>query len=135
MAAPGERGRFGGNLFSFLPGGAHSEVVDDLVTDARGRGAGRRDAAASAGMPSQAPASDSQVAEDASRRRPCRACVDFKSWMRTQQKVQMSRGVGEAPPSRRGPRALPTPSPGPHTMLSSAPGRVPKTQAEHSSRP
>ncbi|KAI2576448.1 growth factor, augmenter of liver regeneration [Homo sapiens] len=87
MAAPGERGRFhGGNLF-FLPGGARSEMMDDLATDARGRGAGRRDAAASASTPAQAPTSDSPVAEDASRRRPCRACVDFKTWMRTQQKA------------------------------------------------
>ncbi|XP_026340812.1 FAD-linked sulfhydryl oxidase ALR [Ursus americanus] len=87
MAAPGERGRFcGGSLFSFLPGGARSEVMDDLVTDARGRGAGRRDATASAPTPAPAPTSDPQVAEDISRRRPCRACVDFKTWMRTQQK-------------------------------------------------
>uniref|UniRef100_A0A2K6EY53 Growth factor, augmenter of liver reration n=1 Tax=Propithecus coquereli TaxID=379532 RepID=A0A2K6EY53_PROCO len=87
MAAPGERGRFyRGSLFSFLPGGARSEVMDDLETDARGRGAGRRDAAASAPTPAPAPTSDSQVSEDASRRRPCRACVDFKTWMRTQQK-------------------------------------------------
>ncbi|XP_039102540.1 FAD-linked sulfhydryl oxidase ALR [Hyaena hyaena] len=88
MAAPGERGRFyGASLFSFLPGGARSEVMDDLVTDARGRGAGRRDAAASAPTPAPATTSDSQGAEeDTSRRRPCRACVDFKTWMRTQQK-------------------------------------------------
>ncbi|XP_058894254.1 FAD-linked sulfhydryl oxidase ALR [Kogia breviceps] len=100
MAAPGERGSFGGgSLFSFLPGGARSEVTDDLVTDARGRGAGRRDSAASARMPSQAPASDSQVAEDASRRRPCRACVDFKSWMRTQQKRD-SKLREDCPPDR-----------------------------------
>lgn len=99
MAAPGERGRFyGGNLFSFLPGGARSEVMDDLVTDARGRGAGRRDAAASAPTPAPAPTSDSQVAEeDTSRRRPCRACVDFKTWMRTQQKVQMHPGAATYP--------------------------------------
>lgn len=88
MAAPGERGRFGaGILFSFLPGGARSEVTDDLVTDARGRGAGRREATASARAPSAGPASDPPVSEF-SPRRPCRACVDFKSWMRTQQKVQ-----------------------------------------------
>ncbi|XP_057606146.1 FAD-linked sulfhydryl oxidase ALR [Hippopotamus amphibius kiboko] len=100
MAAPGERRRFGGgNLFFFLPGGARSEVMDDLVTDARGRGAGRKDAAASARTPSQAPASDSQVAEDASRRRPCRACVDFKSWMRTQQKRD-SKFREDCPPDR-----------------------------------
>nr|XP_014585737.2 FAD-linked sulfhydryl oxidase ALR [Equus caballus] len=86
MAAPGERSRSsGGSLFSFLPGGARSEVTDDLVTDARGRGAGRRDAAASAPTPAQAP-TDSEVAKDTSQRRPCRACVDFKTWMRTQQK-------------------------------------------------
>ncbi|XP_020742176.2 FAD-linked sulfhydryl oxidase ALR [Odocoileus virginianus] len=80
MAASSERYRFGaGSLFSFLPGGARSEVTDDLVTDARGRGAGRRESAASARAPSAGPASDPP-------RRPCRACVDFKSWMRTQQK-------------------------------------------------
>uniref|UniRef100_A0A2K5PEA6 Growth factor, augmenter of liver regeneration n=1 Tax=Cebus imitator TaxID=2715852 RepID=A0A2K5PEA6_CEBIM len=83
MAAPGERGRFYSGHF-FLPGGARSEVMDDLATDARGRGAGRRDAAERS---AQAPTSDSQVAEDVSRRRPCRACVDFKTWMRTQQKA------------------------------------------------
>jgi hypothetical protein len=85
MAAPGEPARFSrGSLFSFLPGGVRSEVADDLATDARGRGAGRRDSAA----PAPAPASEPQDAEGASRRRPCRACVDFKTWMRTQQKVQ-----------------------------------------------
>ncbi|XP_003790836.1 FAD-linked sulfhydryl oxidase ALR isoform X1 [Otolemur garnettii] len=87
MAAPGEGGRFyRSNLFSFLPGGARSEVIDDLETDARGRGAGRRDAAVSVPTPAQAATSDSQVAEDTSQRRPCRACVDFKRWMRTQPK-------------------------------------------------
>lgn len=87
MAAPSDRGRFGGgNLFSFLPGGARSEAMEDLVTDARGRGAGRRDAAASAPTLTQAPTPDSEVVDDTSRRRPCRACVDFKTWMRTQQK-------------------------------------------------
>ncbi|XP_049759747.1 FAD-linked sulfhydryl oxidase ALR isoform X1 [Elephas maximus indicus] len=89
MAAPGERGRFGcGGLFSFLPGGARSEVVDDLATDARGRGrgAGRRDAAAPAPTPALAQIPEPQ--EDASRRRPCRACVDFKTWMRTQRKQE-----------------------------------------------
>ncbi|XP_025226976.1 FAD-linked sulfhydryl oxidase ALR [Theropithecus gelada] len=86
MAAPGERGSFHGRNLFFLPGGARSEVMDDLATDARGRGAGRRDAATSAPMPAQAPTSESPVAVDASRRRPCRACVDFKTWMRTQQK-------------------------------------------------
>ncbi|XP_073916201.1 FAD-linked sulfhydryl oxidase ALR isoform X4 [Castor canadensis] len=85
MAAPGEPARFSrGSLFSFLPGGVRSEVADDLATDARGRGAGRRDSAAPA--PAPAPASEPQDAEGASRRRPCRACVDFKTWMRTQQK-------------------------------------------------
>lgn len=109
MAAPSERGRFGvGNLFSFLPGGARSEAMEDLVTDARGRGAGRRDsAAASAPSPTLAPTPEPQVSEDGSRKRHCRACVDFKSWMRTQQKVQMP-GVGVG-------GALPTPRPGPHT--------------------
>lgn len=114
MAAPGERGRFGGgSLFSFLPGGARSEVMDDLVTDARGRGAGRRDAAASAPTPAPAPASDPQVAEDTSRRRPCRACVDFKTWMRTQQKVQM-------------PGAATSPGPGRHAWLSGVRAHVPR---------
>uniref|UniRef100_A0A2K5MBP3 Growth factor, augmenter of liver regeneration n=2 Tax=Cercopithecinae TaxID=9528 RepID=A0A2K5MBP3_CERAT len=87
MAAPGERGSFHGRNLFFLPGGARSEVMDDLATDARGRGAGRRDAATSAPTPAQAPTSESPVAVDASRRRPCRACVDFKTWMRTQQKA------------------------------------------------
>ncbi|XP_007528083.2 FAD-linked sulfhydryl oxidase ALR [Erinaceus europaeus] len=79
MAAPSGPSRSGGSggLLSFLPGGARSEVTDDMDTDARGRGAGRRDAA---------PAPAAQVAEDTARRRPCRACVDFKTWMRTQQK-------------------------------------------------
>lgn len=87
MAASSEGGRFGGgNFFSFLPGGARSEAMEDLVTDARGRGAGRRDAAASASKLTQAPTPDPEVADDTSRRRPCRACVDFKTWMRTQQK-------------------------------------------------
>lgn len=94
MAAPSESGRFGrGSLFSFLPGGATSEAMEDLVTDARGRGAGRRDATALAPTLTQAPTPDSQVVDDISRRRPCRACVDFKTWMRTQQKVQMSGGA------------------------------------------
>ncbi|XP_004873730.1 FAD-linked sulfhydryl oxidase ALR isoform X2 [Heterocephalus glaber] len=87
MAAPGEQERsFYGSLFSFLPGGTRSEGTDDLVTDARGRGAGRKDAATLASSPGQAPASESSGTHDASRRRPCRACVDFKTWMRTQQK-------------------------------------------------
>ncbi|XP_017366554.1 FAD-linked sulfhydryl oxidase ALR isoform X2 [Cebus imitator] len=94
MAAPGERGRFYSGHF-FLPGGARSEVMDDLATDARGRGAGRRDAAERS---AQAPTSDSQVAEDVSRRRPCRACVDFKTWMRTQQKDSKFRE--DCPPDR-----------------------------------
>lgn len=94
MAASSERGRFGGgNFFSFLPGGARSEAMEDLVTDARGRGAGRRDAAASASKLTQAPTPDPEVANDTSRRRPCRACVDFKTWMRTQQKVHMPGGA------------------------------------------
>ncbi|KAM6155426.1 FAD-linked sulfhydryl oxidase ALR [Rhynchocyon petersi] len=80
MAAPSERGRpGGGGLFSFLPVGARSEMLDDLATDARGRGAGRREAV-------PAPAPESQVDGDNARRQQCRACVDFKSWMRTQQK-------------------------------------------------
>lgn len=119
MAAPGEQGRFrGGSFFSFLLGGARSEM-DDLGTDARGRGAGRRDATASAPTPARAPTSDSQVAEDTSRRRPCRACVDFRAWMRSQQKVQV---LGDAT-SRRGPRALPTPCPARARTLPAAPTR------------
>ncbi|XP_006873929.1 PREDICTED: FAD-linked sulfhydryl oxidase ALR [Chrysochloris asiatica] len=87
MAAPRERGRFGGGgFFSFLPGGARSEVLDDQETDARGRGAGRRASAASAATLAPAPIPEPQVAEDTAPRRPCRACVDFKTWMRTQQK-------------------------------------------------
>ncbi|KAM5227601.1 FAD-linked sulfhydryl oxidase ALR [Ctenodactylus gundi] len=88
MAAASDQARsFRGSLFSFLPGGARSEVTDDLVTDARGRGAGRRDAAAaSAPTPGPAAAPESQGPQDAWPKRPCRACVDFKTWMRTQQK-------------------------------------------------
>lgn len=46
MAAPSEHGRFGTGIF-FLPGGARSEVTDDLVTDdlvtdAHGRARPRR---------------------------------------------------------------------------------------------
>ncbi|XP_021077146.1 FAD-linked sulfhydryl oxidase ALR [Mus pahari] len=79
MAAPGEpAGSPRGSRFSFLPGGARSEMTDDLVTDARGRGARQRDDA----TPAAAPAP--QGLEHG--KRPCRACVDFKSWMRTQQK-------------------------------------------------
>ncbi|XP_040829916.1 FAD-linked sulfhydryl oxidase ALR-like isoform X1 [Ochotona curzoniae] len=78
MAAPGEpRRSYRGSLFSFLPGGARSEAMDDLVTDARGRGAGR---------PAQAAAAEPQGGESAGQKRPCRACVDFKTWMRSQQK-------------------------------------------------
>ncbi|CAO2642203.1 FAD-linked sulfhydryl oxidase ALR [Lemmus lemmus] len=76
MAAPSEPAGFSrSGLFSFLPRGARSQTTDDdLVTDARGRGAGHKDASASA----------PQGLEHG--KRPCRACVDFKSWMRTQQK-------------------------------------------------
>ncbi|XP_042554206.1 FAD-linked sulfhydryl oxidase ALR isoform X1 [Dipodomys spectabilis] len=83
MAAPGEPARSSrASLFSFLPGGSRSEGTDDLATDARGRGAGRRDAVASV----SALAAAALGAEDAALRRPCRACVDFKTWMRSQQK-------------------------------------------------
>ncbi|XP_051037141.1 FAD-linked sulfhydryl oxidase ALR [Phodopus roborovskii] len=79
MAAPSEpAGSSRSSLFSFLPGGARSEMTDDSVTDARGRRTGHRDAAASASAPAP------QGLEHG--KRPCRACVDFKSWMRTQQK-------------------------------------------------
>ncbi|XP_037670678.1 FAD-linked sulfhydryl oxidase ALR isoform X2 [Choloepus didactylus] len=99
MAAPGERGRSGGgSFFSFLPGVPRSEVLDDLATDARGWGAGRREAAAPAAAPVQAPAPDSQVPEGLARRRACRACVDFKSWMRSQQKGSKFRE--DCPPDR-----------------------------------
>ncbi|XP_052615012.1 FAD-linked sulfhydryl oxidase ALR isoform X4 [Peromyscus californicus insignis] len=81
MAAPSEPTDFPrSSAFSFLPRGARSDMTDDLVTDARGRGTGHRDAAASAPAPAPAP----QGSEHG--KRPCRACVDFKSWMRTQQK-------------------------------------------------
>lgn len=92
MAAPSEPTGFPrSSAFSFLPRGARSEMTDDLVTDARGRGTGHRDAAASA--PTPAPASASAPAPQGLEhgKLPCRACVDFKSWMRTQQKVQMPR--------------------------------------------
>ncbi|XP_069859879.1 FAD-linked sulfhydryl oxidase ALR-like isoform X2 [Dipodomys merriami] len=83
MAAPGEPARSSrASLFSFLPGGSRSVGTDDLATDARGRGAGRRDAVASV----SALAAAGLGAEDAALRRPCRACVDFKTWMRSQQK-------------------------------------------------
>ncbi|XP_037363699.1 FAD-linked sulfhydryl oxidase ALR [Talpa occidentalis] len=98
MAAPGERGRFGaGGLFSFLPGGARSAGVDDPVTDARGRGAGRPEAAAPA--PAPAPAPETPRAEDAARRRPCRACVDFRTWARSQHKRD-GRPRGDCPEDR-----------------------------------
>ncbi|KAM9584057.1 FAD-linked sulfhydryl oxidase ALR isoform 2-T2 [Trichechus inunguis] len=101
MAAPGERGRStGGGLFSFLPGGARTEVLDDLATDARGRGAGRRDAAASAPTPAPAPIPEPQVSENASQKRPCRACVDFKTWLRTQRKQQESKFREDCPEDR-----------------------------------
>lgn len=84
MAARSEpAGFFRGGLFSFPPDGTRSEVTDDLVTDARGRGAGHREAAG--------PAATSAPQGLEHGKRPCRACVDFKSWIRTQQKVQMSR--------------------------------------------
>uniref|UniRef100_H0XGD8 Sulfhydryl oxidase n=1 Tax=Otolemur garnettii TaxID=30611 RepID=H0XGD8_OTOGA len=84
MAAPGEGGRFyRSNLFSFLPGGARSEVIDDLETDGPGRGAERRCRLS----PDASPGGDLRF----SGRRghlpeACRACVDFKRWMRTQPK-------------------------------------------------
>ncbi|XP_035311161.1 FAD-linked sulfhydryl oxidase ALR isoform X2 [Cricetulus griseus] len=79
MAAPSEpEGASRSSLFSFLPGGARSEMTDDLVTDARGRRTGHRDAAASASAPGPQGLQHGKP--------PCRACVDFKSWMRTQQK-------------------------------------------------
>eukprot|EP00073_Rattus_norvegicus_P018844 XP_003752247.2 PREDICTED: translation initiation factor IF-2-like [Rattus norvegicus] len=79
MAAPSEPAGFPrGSRFSFLPGGAHSEMTDDLVTDARGRGARHRKDNAPAAAPAPKGLEHGK--------RPCRACVDFKSWMRTQQK-------------------------------------------------
>ncbi|XP_023584319.1 FAD-linked sulfhydryl oxidase ALR [Trichechus manatus latirostris] len=94
------RGSTGGGLFSFLPGGARTEVLDDLATDARGRGAGRRDAAASAPTPAPAPIPEPQVSENASQKRPCRACVDFKTWLRTQRKQQESKFREDCPEDR-----------------------------------
>uniref|UniRef100_A0A8C2VST6 Sulfhydryl oxidase n=1 Tax=Chinchilla lanigera TaxID=34839 RepID=A0A8C2VST6_CHILA len=80
MAAAGEHASFfRSSLFSFLPGGTRSDVTDDLATDARGRGARRKETVVPPPTPGQAPAP-----EDG--KRPCRACVDFKTWMRTQQK-------------------------------------------------
>ncbi|XP_059125173.1 FAD-linked sulfhydryl oxidase ALR isoform X2 [Peromyscus eremicus] len=85
MAAPSEPTDFPrSRAFSFLPRGARSDMTEDLVTDARGRGTGHRDAAASAPAPASASAPAPQGSELG--KRPCRACVDFKSWMRTQQK-------------------------------------------------
>ncbi|XP_074053320.1 FAD-linked sulfhydryl oxidase ALR isoform X2 [Macrotis lagotis] len=64
MAAAGEGRRFSpASFFSFLPGGAR-------VSEAK--------AAASA-------ETSDGVGEGAARKPPCRACVDFKSWMKTQQ--------------------------------------------------
>lgn len=107
MAAPSEPAGFPrGSRFSFLPGGARSEMTDDLVTDARGRGARHRDDTA----PVAAPAP--QGLEHG--KRPCRACVDFKSWMRTQQKVQMPRLAAR---SRSGSRSRSSSqSPAPHLV-------------------
>ncbi|XP_037056909.1 FAD-linked sulfhydryl oxidase ALR isoform X2 [Peromyscus leucopus] len=87
MAAPSEPTGFPrSSAFSFLPRGARSEMTDDLVTDARGRGTGHRDSAASASTPAPASASAPAPPGLEHGKRPCRACVDFKSWMRTQQK-------------------------------------------------
>lgn len=89
MAAPSEPAGFPrSSRFSFLPGGARSEMTDDLVTDARGRGTRQREDTAPAAAPAP------QGLEHG--KRPCRACVDFKSWMRTQQKVQMPRLVARS---------------------------------------
>ncbi|XP_023567638.1 FAD-linked sulfhydryl oxidase ALR isoform X2 [Octodon degus] len=101
MAEAGPQARFSrSNLFSFLPGGTRSEGTDDLETDARGRGAGRKDAAALLPTPGQGATRELPGTQDASRRRPCRACVDFKTWMRTQQKVQDRKFREDCPPDR-----------------------------------
>ncbi|XP_068918875.1 FAD-linked sulfhydryl oxidase ALR isoform X2 [Petaurus breviceps papuanus] len=64
MAAPGEGRRFSpASFFSFLPGGARAhEAKEEVATETAGA-----------------------VGEAAARKRPCRACVDFKTWMKTQQ--------------------------------------------------
>nr|XP_020862414.1 FAD-linked sulfhydryl oxidase ALR isoform X2 [Phascolarctos cinereus] len=64
MAAPGEGRRFSpSSFFSFLPGGARShEAKEEASTETA-----------------------STAGEAAARKRPCRACVDFKTWMKTQQ--------------------------------------------------
>ncbi|XP_036594893.1 FAD-linked sulfhydryl oxidase ALR [Trichosurus vulpecula] len=63
MAAPGEGRRFSpASFFSFLPGGARAhEAKEEAATETAGA-----------------------VGEAAARKRPCRACVDFKTWMKTQ---------------------------------------------------
>nr|XP_044986418.1 FAD-linked sulfhydryl oxidase ALR isoform X2 [Jaculus jaculus] len=78
MSAPAEPAGSSRRLFSFLPAGARSDVTDDPETDARGRGAGRRDAAA--------PLATAEPPGTERGQRPCRACVDFKSWMRAQKR-------------------------------------------------
>ncbi|XP_074135658.1 FAD-linked sulfhydryl oxidase ALR isoform X3 [Sminthopsis crassicaudata] len=64
MAAPGEGRRFSpASLFSFLPGGARTQESKEAAATETAEAAG----------------------EPAARKRPCRACVDFKTWMKTQQ--------------------------------------------------
>ncbi|XP_043834687.1 FAD-linked sulfhydryl oxidase ALR isoform X2 [Dromiciops gliroides] len=67
MAAPGEGRRFSpAGFFSFLPGGARAhETKEEAATETAGP--------------------IGPVGETAARKRPCRACVDFKTWMKTQQ--------------------------------------------------
>ncbi|XP_072455651.1 FAD-linked sulfhydryl oxidase ALR isoform X1 [Notamacropus eugenii] len=64
MAAPGEGRRFSpASFFSFLPGGARTQEAKEAAATETPEAAG----------------------ESAARKRPCRACVDFKTWMKTQQ--------------------------------------------------
>ncbi|KAM9098154.1 FAD-linked sulfhydryl oxidase ALR isoform 3-T3 [Sarcophilus harrisii] len=69
MAAPGEGRRFSpASLFSFLPGGARTQESKEAAATETAGAAG----------------------EPAAQKRPCRACVDFKTWMKTQQARETS---------------------------------------------
>ncbi|XP_007499436.2 FAD-linked sulfhydryl oxidase ALR isoform X2 [Monodelphis domestica] len=69
MAAPGEGRRFSpASFFSFLPGGARPQETKEQV------------ASETAGADGDATV----------RKRPCRACVDFKTWMKTQKALKTS---------------------------------------------
>ncbi|XP_074135655.1 FAD-linked sulfhydryl oxidase ALR isoform X1 [Sminthopsis crassicaudata] len=121
MAAPGEGRRFSpASLFSFLPGGARTQESKEAAATETAEAAG----------------------EPAARKRPCRACVDFKTWMKTQQARKTSENetqVAVRPGRLRGSgavlekgKALPeAPASQPHnrgTPSSPPPGRSPDSQ-------